>query len=190
MAVVTISRQYGTGGITMARHLAEKLGYRFVFREELGQGCRARGLDIDLDRIEGRPPRFFERVFGLGREDLRKNLREVMEEAARSGGAVIGGWGGQVLLKDRKDALHVRVVGSDEARILHLVDTAGVTRSAAEEIIRRADRDQRLFSEYFFEADFANPKLYHAVLNVEQLSAEDMMEMIMAMLAEVERVPS
>lgn len=184
MAVITISRQYGTGGMTMGDHLAKRLGCPFVFREELGRGCRERGLDIDLDRLEGRPPSFFERLFGVNREELRRCLKEVMEEAARAGGAVIGGWGGQVLLKERRDAVHIRVVGSSQARVRLLMETGGVTRSAAEDIVSRADRDQRHFSEHFFEVDFSNPNLYHTVLNAEFFSHEDMMDVIASILRE------
>ncbi|MBI1724156.1 MAG: cytidylate kinase-like family protein [Candidatus Tectomicrobia bacterium] len=184
MAVITISRQYGTGGMTMGNHLADRLGYKFVFREELARGCRERGLDIDLDRMEGRAPNVIERLFGVNPETLRRSLKETMEEAARAGGIVIGGWGGQVLFKDRPDALHVRVVGSKEARIRQLMESGGVSRSAAESITKSADRDQKLFSEYFFEVDFANPKLYHAVLNTETFSHDGMIDLILAMLRE------
>ena len=184
MAVITVSRQYGTGGMTMGSHLAGRLGYAFVFREELARGCRERGLDIDLDRMEGRPPNVIERLFGVDPERLRSSLKETMEEAAKSGGIVVGGWGGQVLLKDRRDALHVRVVGSKEARIRQLMDSGGVTRSAAEDIVKSTDRDQKLFSEYFFGVDFADPKLYHAVLNTETFPHDAMIDLVVSLLRE------
>lgn len=184
MAVITVSRQYGTGGMTMGNHLAQRLGYTFVFREELARGCHERGLDIDLDRMEGRAPNVIERLFGVNPEKLRRALKETMEEAARAGGVVIGGWGSQVLLKERSDALHIRVVGSNEARIHQLMESGGVTRSAAEDIVKNADRDQKLFSEYFFGVDFADPKLYHAVLNIERFSQDGMIDFIHAMLHE------
>ena len=184
MAVITVSRQYGTGGMTMGNELAKRLGCPFIFREELARGLKQRGLEIDLDRMEGRAPNIFERLFGTNPEALRRCLKEVMEEAARSGGVVIGGWGGQVLLKDRLDALHVRVVGSGEARVRQLVESGGLTRTAAEEVTKSADRNQRMFSEYFFEVDFSNPKLYHAVLNSETFSQEKMVEFILTLLKE------
>ena len=186
MAVVTISRQYGSGGILIARRFAEKHNYRFIGREEFVEGCQARGVQMDLERIEGRVPSIFERVFGVDRENLRKSLSEIMEEEANKGNVVIGGWGGQVLLKDRADALHLRIVGSVESRIRHFMDTAGVTRSAAEETIRRTDRDQTLFSEYFFNVNFADPLLYHALLSIEQMSPDVMVGRIAALVSEIE----
>lgn len=185
MAVVTISRQYGTGGVRISRGFAEKMGWKFIFREDLVQACRDRGLDIDLERFEGRAPSIMERLAGMNRQKLRDTLGAIMNEAADAGNVVIAGWGGQVLLKNRKDALHLRIVGPAETRTRQLMDSSGVTRSQAEEIVRRADRDQRMFSDYFFGVDFNDPKLYHAMLNIEQCGEETIRALVAAMLPEI-----
>ena len=178
MAIITISRQVGTGGFSMARELAKKLSYRFLHRDELVRSCSEKGLKIDIEKLEGRPPTFFERLFMVNREILVEKVRELMEEAARDGNIVVGGWGGQILFKNSEDAFHIRVVGSHDTRVRYLMKTAGVTRSGAEETVRQADRDQTLFSQYFFNADFADLKLYHLVLNLDQISHDEMTEMI------------
>ena len=190
MAVITISRQYGTGGIFIARNLADKLNYAFLGRDELVEICKQRGLTLDLEKIEGRAPTILERTFSVRRDSLRGVLSECMNEASDKGNVVIGGWGGQVLLKDRPDALHLRIVGSLEARIRHFMESSGVTRTAAEETIKRSDRDQGLFSQYFFHVDFADSTLYHGTLNIEQTSAESMISFIESMIAEKEKAAS
>lgn len=190
MAVVTISRQYGTGGIFIARQLAEKLDHDFLGRDELVEICGARGLNLDLEKIEGRAPTIMERTFGVRRDSLRGVLSEAMNEAADRGGVVIGGWGGQALLRDRADALHLRIVGSAEARIRHFMESSGVTRTASEETIKRTDRDHALFAQYFFDVDFADPTLYHGILNIEQMPPESMIALIESMIAEKERAAS
>ncbi len=190
MAVVTISRQYGTGGIFIARKLAEKLHYDFLGRDELVDACNRRGLKMDLEKIEGRAPTILERTFGVGRENLRNVLSESMNEAADEGNVVIVGWGGQVLLKDRSDTLHMRIVGSVESRIRHFMESSGVTRTASEETIKRCDRDQGLFSQYFFHVDFAEPTLYHGILNIEQTTPDSMISLIKMILMEKEKVAS
>ncbi len=187
MAVITISRQYGTGGIFIARQLADKLGYAFLGRDELVETCKDRGLSLDLEKIEGRAPTILERTFGVRRDSLRGVLSDSMNEAADKGNAVIGGWGGQVLLRDRQDALHLRIVGSMEARVRHFMESSGVTRTASEETIKRSDRDQGLFSQFFFNVDFADSTLYHATLNIEQTSTGDMISIIESMISEKEK---
>ena len=184
MAVITLSRQYGTGGVGIGRSLAEKLNYRVFYVTELAEECKKRGLDIDLERIEGRAPRLLERIFGLNRDKVRDTIRDVMAETANAGDVVICGWGGQVFLKNQPDTLHIRIVGSLEARIRHLVDSSGVPRSTAENAIANADRDQGLFSHYFFDADFSDPKLYHAVINIDHIPREEINDIISLMLPE------
>jgi cytidylate kinase len=186
MAVITISRQYGTGGINIGRKVAENLGYSFMYIEEFVAASKEQGLDIDFERIEGRPPKVIERLFGLNRESVRETLKTVMENAAANGNVIIGGWGGQVLLNDRPGVLHLRIVGSNESRTRHIMDSAGMPRSQAEEIVEKTDRDQSLFSNYFFKVDFSNPKLYHGVINIDQSSPEDICEMVPVLLGEME----
>lgn len=185
MAVITISRQYGTGGINIGRRIAEKLGYRFMYLDELIAACKERGLDIDLERIEGRPPKLIERLFVLDRKKVRETLKAVMKSAAEGDNVIIGGWGGQVFLSDHPGAMHVRIVGSSESRIRHIMDSAGVPRSQAKEIVDKTNRDQGLFSQFFFGANFADPKLYHAVFNIDQMSPDEICEMVPSMLGEL-----
>ncbi len=185
MAVITISRQYGTGGINIGRKIAEKIGYRFMYLDELIAACSERGLEIDLERIEGRPPKIVERLFGLNRDTVRDTIQEVMKEAARAGDVIIGGWGGQVLLKDHPGALHLRIVGSDESRTRHIMDSAGLPHTQAYEIVEKTNRDQSLFSNYFFNVDFSDPKLYHAVMNIDQTSQEEIVEMAEILLENI-----
>ncbi len=181
MSVITISRQYGTGGVKLGHTLAENLGYRLFYVDELAGECSKRNLDIDLERIEGRAPRLLERIFGLNREKVANTLRDVMEDTALAGNVVICGWGGQVFLKNHQDAFHVRIVGSLETRTRYLMDTTGVPRSAVEDLIANADRNQGLLSHYFFDVNFADPKLYHAVINIDQIPREEIVDLISLM---------
>lgn len=185
MAVITISRQYGTGGINIGRKIAEKLGYRFMYLDELIAACKERGLEIDLVRIEGRPPNLVERLFTLDRKKVRDTIKDVMKNAAQRDNVVIGGWGGQVLLSDHPSAVHIRIVGSSESRIRHIMDSAGVPHSQAEETVAKTNRDQGLFSQFFFNVNFADPKLYHAVFNIDQLASDEICEMVSSMLDEI-----
>jgi cytidylate kinase len=182
MAVITISRQYGTGGVRIGRSLAEKINYRFFYVSELAQECKKRGLDIDLERIEGRAPRLLERIFGMNRDKVSDTIRDVLVETANAGDVVICGWGGQVFLKNQPDTLHIRIVGSLESRIRYLVESSGVPRSTVEDLIANSDRNQGLFSHYFFDVDFADPKLYHAVINIDHIQREDFNDIISLML--------
>ncbi len=185
MAVITISRQYGTGGINIGRKIAQKLDYRFMYLDELIAGCKERGLDLDLERIEGRPPKLIARLFVLDRKKVKETIKDVMKNAAQGDNVVIGDWAGQVLLGDHPGAMHLRIVGSDDSRIHHIMNSAGVPHSQAKEIVEKSNRDQGLFSQFFFSVNFADPKLYHAVFNIDQISSDEICEMVSSMLTEI-----
>ena len=185
MAVITICRQYGTGGINIGRKIAKKLNYRFIYLDELIAGCKEIGLDVDLERIEGRPPKLIERLFLLDRKKVKETLKDVMKSAAQGDNAVICGWGGQVLLGNHPGARHLRIVGSDYSRIRHIMNSAGVPHSQAKEIVEKCNRDQSLFSQFFFSVDFSDPKLYHAVFNIDQISSDEICEIASSMLTEI-----
>jgi cytidylate kinase len=64
-----------------------------------------------------------------------------------------------------------------------------VPRVQAEEIVESTDRNQNLFSNYFFKADFSDPKLYHAVINIDRTSPDEICDIVPLMLGEM-KTPS
>ncbi|MBT7857746.1 MAG: hypothetical protein HN720_12555, partial [Nitrospinaceae bacterium] len=78
---------------------------------------------------------------------------------------------------------------SNESRIRYIMNSAGVPHSGAEDIVAKSNRDQGLFSQFFFRVDFADPKLYHAVFNIDQISSDDICEMVPSMIAEISEKP-
>src|SRR5512143_2128601 len=99
MAIVTISRQLGSLGSEVARLVAERLGYRLVWRELINQAARRSGA----------PEAALAAIDDLGLLDIcpspqacqayRDALKQVIEELALEGNCVILGRAGQVLLK-------------------------------------------------------------------------------------------
>lgn len=146
MAVITLSRQYGSGGDEIANRAAELLGYKEFDKRIILQAAQEVGLSeqeiIDfseenykirgfLDRLFGRSqPVATTRVwkddpsgmrvveeFGVTEETALALVQKAIQSAYRMGNQVIVGRGGQVLLKDAPGVLHVRVEAPLEDRI-------------------------------------------------------------------------
>lgn len=146
MAIITLSRQYGSGGDEIAARVADLLGYQEFDRRMITQAAHDVGLSdqeiIDYSEDNHRIRSFLDRLFG--REQIMPKTRvwkedslgyQVMEEfsmsettalslvqnsiesAYRAGNMVIVGRGGQVILKDRTGVLHIRVEAPMEDRI-------------------------------------------------------------------------
>lgn len=189
MGVVTVSRQYGAGGMTVATAIAESLGYRFADREIVEQAAARVGLDEDLaDHLDERVPALVEKVglalaaaspeFGLvappAADDrlLAEEVRHVLESMASAGGFVVMGRGGQAALQDRPDAVHVLLVGELPDRVARVMRSQQLPENEAREACRRVDAERAGYVRRFYGVDISDPLLYDAVLNTSRLGTD------------------
>jgi cytidylate kinase len=110
--------------------------------------------------------------------DYRRATEEVLREQARSGGAVILGRGGAIVLRDEPGALHVRLDGPEEARIRQGMAVEGVDRRTAERHIAETDKARRAYLQHFYRCDPREPSLYHLVIDSTAIPLDACVEMI------------
>ena len=147
MAVVTISRQFGSGGDEIASKVCDVLHYRLFNKSMVEEAAREAGFSdqemVDLSEDNYKVRSFFDRLFarmataqlmGFGMTDdmvmspsewlpLTEEasldlVKKSVLRACQAGSMVIVGRGGQVLLKEHPSVLHVRVIAPLEDRIL------------------------------------------------------------------------
>jgi cytidylate kinase len=189
MGIVTVSRQYGAGGLTVSAALADALGYRFADREIVEQAAARVGLDGDLaEHLDERVPALVEKVglalaaaspeFGLvappAADDrlLAEEVRHVLESMASAGGFVVLGRGGQAALQGRTDAVHISLVGDLADRMARIMRSQGLNESEARDACRRVDAERAGYVRRFYGVDIADPLLYDAVLNTTRLGTD------------------
>jgi cytidylate kinase len=178
MAVITISRQLGSLGITLGRQVAARLGYRLVHRELINQAAQLVGApDMALATID---------VLGLlgiepGERQQRNYLeavQKVIEDLAMEGSAVIVGRAGQAILQDFPNALHLRVVAPLEMRIQRIVEAHGISMQAAKAQIEDSDNYRASYLERFYNIRWDDPSLYHLIINTGHISLETSAEVV------------
>ena len=225
MAVITISRQYASGGNEIALRVCERLGYRIFDKRLMVRAAAVLGLSeqeiFDFAETSYKAKSFLERVFGgsqdvaqvrLWKEDA-SGTRSVQElalsesaalqlvqfairDAYQVGNVVIVGRGGQALLADEPDVLHVRVVAPEEERIQRVKEELRQARQAykADIEVRRDAQDRIAMrdaasAEYlsrFYNIRWDDPQHYHMVLNTGKLDVEEAADLI---LLAVEHLP-
>ena len=99
-------------------------------------------------------------------------IREVIQEEARSGNAVIMGRGGVFILGEVGGVAHFRLVGRREDRIARISSYRSCTSDEAERLVNKVDRDREAHVRYFFDADPRDPHHYHMVLNTSAIGYE------------------
>ena len=181
--VVTVAREYGSGGAAIAARLAQRLGFQLLDRalvERIAEEARidpdlAQKLDEHVDpwaRRIGRALWYggFEAVALVDQNDVVDSDRvaalggRIVEEAAAVGGCVIVGRGGQCLLRGRPDVFHVFVYAPREERVRRLRARLG-PGADVELAIDELDRERAAYTRRHFGEDRQNPHLYHLMVN-------------------------
>jgi cytidylate kinase len=191
VGVVTLSRQYGAGGLRVAPVLADALGYRMVGREVVEEAARRLGIDPDVvEALDERAPAIVEEI-GLalaagtpplggaptfqfseqtsGDRALAEATRKVIESLADTGGYVVVGRGGQAALATRSDACHLSLVADIRDRARRISEWQHVDEKEATGRCHHADAERSRYVRHFYGVDIADPLLYDCVLNTSRL---------------------
>lgn len=202
MAVITISRQYGSGGNEIAAQVCEMLGYRSFDKRLMAQVAHEMGLAeneiVDFSENDYKVGGFLDRLINwrssrviaqtsTWKEETsgaRVKAVEALDEsyaislvqstihaAYKRGNVVIVGRGGQVILKEKPDALHVRLEAPLETRLKRVQTQEGVSPAVAQDIITSRDRAAADYLKRFYNINWADPMLYHLVINTGRWEA-------------------
>jgi CMP/dCMP kinase len=105
-------------------------------------------------------------------------LRDVVNGAVLAGQTVIVGRGSQIILRDRRDTLHVRIVAPLDLRITYVALRENLTRSAAQQRIIQRDQERRRYLSATYRALPEDPHLYDIILNTSVLNLDGCVDLI------------
>ncbi len=177
MAVITISRQLGSGGDTVAA-LLEEHGLTRSDQQALAALIQKSGIPKDtIQEFDERKPSFW-KSFSLDRSRYLHFLRSAIIEVVRPGSAVLVGRGASVILRRVPGVLRVRLVAPEEVRVRQIMKDLDCDQPAAERIMNHSDQDRSGFYRYFFEEDWNKPEQYDVTINTAELSAPDVANLI------------
>lgn len=200
--VITVTRQYASGGSEVARRVAQGLGWTLIDNEFVDEVARRAGLPAaDVAQLEERAPGLLERLartLAAGSPEMFittgaavpqvqqdeveivKVTERIIQEAAVHGRVVLVGRGAQALLAQRPDALHVYVVASRPWRERLAAERLGIDPAAAPAVLDETDqqRDRYVKTHYGrVRQDVAN---YDLVLNTARLGIEGAAAVVVA----------
>ena len=180
MAIITISRQMGTGAYQITRDVAKRLKYALVDGTRINELIAAYGLTKDeLQWVDETPP------LAITGEDRRYvTFHSAMEllllECCRQGNVIIYGRAAQDLLVGMENVLRLRFVAPFETRVETFAEREWLDPDLAKALIRKSDQQRNCYVEYFFERDWNDPLAYDLVFNTSRLSPGAIIEAIIA----------
>lgn len=189
MSVITISRQLGSMGRDVALLVAQRMGYRFVWRDMINEAARrASAPHVALATIDELD------ILGIhpnakDRKAYCEAISQIMNELADADNVVILGRAGQVVLADHLYALHVRIVAPVAIRIERIARQMQVTPEAALLQVGASDQHRRDYLRRFYKQDWDDPALYDLTINTAHLSTSAVADII-CMTAETHHAPA
>jgi cytidylate kinase len=181
--VITIDREYGSGGPDIARKLAERLGWKLWDQLLTGEiarlmDCEARVVEEREERKDPLRYRLFKafmrgslegsqnapRLKMVDAECIREYTQRVVTDAAKTGNSVIVGRGSAYYLHTRPDVFHVFIYAPFEEKVRRLRET-GKTEAEAMELAETVDRDRAAYIKQYFELEWPARYLFHLMIN-------------------------
>ena len=171
MAVITISREPGSGGLEIAQHVAKTLGYAFVDKHTHDGIFRQYGL-TKFDDVYNSAPSFLD-LINADNLLLVSMANEIVEAVAKRGDVVILGRASFAVLANYADVLNVRIQAPFAERVQRVMAREGLTDlQAAEERVREDDSVHRTYVQRFYNKQWDEPSNFALVLDMGTLSSD------------------
>jgi cytidylate kinase len=198
MAIVTVSRQYGSGGSEVAERVARALGWRLYDNavvEEVAQ--RLRMTPAEVSAREERVPSLVERMasaMALGAPEMMPMVgdlaaqpseermvlvtQRVIEDAVRAGPAVLVGRGAQCMLAARTDALHVFCYAPLEELVRYAVEVLDIPFHEAGKKVAEMNHQREEWVKRHFRRDWRDLANYDLCVNTARLGLDGSAELV------------
>jgi cytidylate kinase len=181
--IVTMEREYGSGGGEIAQSLATQLGWKLwdqLLTEEIARlaNCPKAVVEVREERTDPLYYRLFKSFLRgsyegslnahklnlVDSETILKITERVVQEAAKTGNSVIVGRGSQHFLKNRRDTLRVFLYAPRENKVRRLL-ARGKSEKEAQELVDTVDRERVDFIQKYFRVEWPDRAVYHAMIN-------------------------
>ena len=194
--IITISREFGSGGRTIGHLVAEKLGIPFYDKELVDQIALESGFAPNYIEEHGEHSpgnSIFSYAFahqsvpgimnGLSTADFLWNVQcSVILQLAENGPCVIVGRNADYILKDREDCLHAFIHASTEFRADRIVRLYGESEKSPETRLHEKDKRRKVNYHHYTGRTWGAAQNYDVCLNSSTLGVETCADIILSMV--------
>jgi cytidylate kinase len=206
--IVTMEREYGSGGGEIAQLLATQLGWKLwdqLLTEEIARlaNCPKAVVEVREERNDPLYYRLFKsflrgsyegslnahKLNVVDSESILKITERVVQHAAKGGESVIVGRGSQHFLRTHPDTLRVFLYAPRENKVRRLL-ARGKSEKEAQQLVDTVDRERADFIQKYFRVEWPDRSVYHTMINTA-IGDEAVVHLILDFMKTVDaRVPA
>ena len=195
--IITISREYGSGGREVGLTVAKKLGMEFYDKELIEAAAKEIGFPVDM--IADREQRLTNSLlynFAMGTlygisypkepkitelpltEQIYQAQKKAIEEAAKRGPCIFIGRCADYILKSRPDVLRVFIYADRDIRKRRAIEEYGEIEEYIDEFMYQTDKRRRIHYENYTNQRWGSRENYDLMLNSGDLGLEKCVELL------------
>lgn len=182
--IITIGRQFGSGGLEVARRLGRKLGIPVYDSELISKAAQDSGFSAEFfEQNDEKGPGFtFRSIFSgdscIDSEELFRIQGETIRDIAENGPAIIVGRCSDYILRDCGKKLDVFLTSPLEARVDRVVERMRISAEKAKELIARKDRKRAEYYNHYTLGDWGIADNYDLCIDSSILGIDATADMI------------
>ena len=194
--VITIARQYGSGGREIGEMLAKKLGVPYYDKELIALAAKKSGLSEEVFRQadeRATSSLLYSLVMGTygfgggvaGMNDMPINDKlfliqaDIIRKAAEEGGCVIVGRCADYVLRDRKDCLKVFIHANRDSRLRRAVEKYGIDPAKVSDFLTKKDKQRANYYNFYTNKKWDAMQNYDLTIDSSIFTSEQAVELIM-----------
>ena len=211
MPIVTIARQFGAGGSSVAGIVAAQLGAEVVDKKLIDEVAKRMSMPPSEVEAESERPRpLFERLvrsftslepgMGMGwappypdplfdpRKEIIALTESVIREVAEGGNVVIVGRGAGFVLRDKPEVFRVFLRAPEKDRLATLTERLGLSENDARKLMHETDANRAAYSKQLYGHDWCDPDQYDLFINTARIDYQTAAGIILRGVSE--RIPA
>ena len=193
--IVTIARQFGSGGREIGEELSKKLGVKFYDKELISIAAKESNIAPEIfENVDEKATNSllyslslglysFSNTYSVG-DNLPVNDKlyilqhKIIKKVADEGPCVIVGRCADHILRDRNDVLRVFIYADLDFRVKRAIDLKGVKPSKAEQVVQKTDKSRSNYYNFYSGKKWGLTENYDLCINRTKLTCEQVADII------------
>ncbi len=190
--IITIGRQFGSGGRKIGEALAESLGVKYYDKELISLAAKESGVDPSVfDSVDERAANSLLYSLSMGVYSFAGNMdqmpvndrlyvlqHKIIRQIADEGGCVIIGRCADYVLRDRQELVRIFVCADMDYRIRRAIEQKGVKESKAEQAVHKTDKSRANYYNFYSGRKWGQTENYDLCINRTNLTDEQAVSVI------------